>query len=66
MSKVALQALIGTALVDQEFCTDLLNGKRPLVLVEFDLTAAEREAALATEADSFKEFAVRLCDWLAA
>ncbi len=66
MSKTALQALIGTALVDQEFCEDLMNGKRPVVLADFDLTDAEREAALAMKVDSVKEFAIGLCEWLAA
>jgi hypothetical protein len=64
MSRTALQVLIGTALVDQEFCEDLLNGKRPVILAEFDLTTAEREAALAVETDSIKGFAVGLCERL--
>jgi hypothetical protein len=66
MSKMVLQTLIGTALVNPEFCEDLLNGKRPTILAEFDLTDEEREFALAIETDSVQEFAVGLYEWLAA
>jgi len=65
MSKIVLQTLIGTALVDQRFCKEFLNGKRPTLLAEFDLTDEEREVALAIEADSIQEFAVGLYEWLA-
>ena len=65
MSSTVLQILIGTALVDRDFCEELLNGKRPAILAGFDLTDEEREVVLASEADSIQEFAVGLCEWLA-
>jgi len=51
MSKTALQTLIGTALIDSRFCEELLNGKRPALLAEFDLSEEEREVALIVETD---------------
>jgi len=64
MSKMVLQTLIGSAVIDREFCEELLNGKRPTILAEFDLTDEEREAALAIRTDSIQEFAVGLYEWL--
>ncbi|MFQ6100189.1 MAG: hypothetical protein ACE5OS_02990 [Anaerolineae bacterium] len=61
---MALQTLIGTALIDREFCQELLNGNRPVLLTEFDLTDEEREVVLAVEAESIQEFVVRLYEWL--
>jgi len=58
MSAAALKAIVGTTLVDREFCEELLNGNRPTLLAEFDLTGEEREAILATEAGH-----LRNCDW---
>jgi hypothetical protein len=66
MSKTALQTLIGTALIDRRFCEELLNGKRPALLAEFDLSEEEREVALIVETDSIQEFAVGLYERLAA
>ncbi len=64
MSATALQALIGTALVDREFCEELLNGKRPTLLAEFDLNDEEREVVLTIETDSIREFAIGLYEWI--
>lgn len=64
MSATALQALIGTALVDREFCEELLNGKRPTLLAEFDLSDEEREVVLTIETDSIQEFAIGLYEWI--
>jgi hypothetical protein len=66
MSRMALHVLVGTALTDPDFCDRLLNGGRPTLLAEFDLTAEEREAVLPIEAGSLSEFATRLEEWLAA
>lgn len=66
MSATALQTLIGTALIDREFCKELLNGRRPALLTEFDLTEEEREVVLAIKVDSIQEFAVGLYEWLMA
>ncbi len=64
MSKVALQAVIGTALVDRQFCEEFLDGKRPAILAQFDLTDEERETALAMRSNSIQEFARGMCDWM--
>lgn len=66
MSKMALQALIGTALVDRTFCEELLNGKRPTLLAEFNLTDEERKVALDIKTDCVQKFAVGLYEWLTA
>ncbi len=66
MSKTVLQTLVGTALVDRKFCEEFLNGKRPALVAEFDLTEEERKVALAIKADSIQEFAVGLHEWLTA
>jgi hypothetical protein len=60
MSHRALQRVIGTAVTDPQFCTDLLDGKRRSILEPFDLTAEERHILLAIEAGSLQEFAARL------
>jgi hypothetical protein len=64
MSQMALHTLVGTALIDRKFCADLLNGRRPILLTKFDLTDEEREFVLFIEAESIREFAVQLCEWL--
>ena len=64
MSRTALQTIVGTALVDQTFCEEFLDGKRPAILAKFDLTDEERQAASSIEARSIREFAIGLCDRL--
>jgi hypothetical protein len=64
MSITELKALIGTALIDPEFCETLLSGNRHTSLAEFNLTSEEQKAVLNIETDSIQEFAVRLYDWL--
>ena len=64
MSQIALQSLIGTALIDRDFCKGLLNKKRPALLAGFDLTGEERKIVTAIEAGSIREFADRLYEWL--
>ncbi len=66
MSAIALQTLIGTALVDREFCEELLNGKRPILLADFDVTDEEQEIVLIIKAGSIREFAIGLYEWLTA
>lgn len=66
MSTMALQTLVGIALVDHRFCEELLNGKRDTLLTEFDLTDEEQEAVLAIETDSVQEFTAKLYEWLTA
>jgi hypothetical protein len=64
MSQMALQSLIGAALIDREFCEKLLDGRRPSLLAQFDLTGEEREAVLSIEADSIQKFAEQLYERL--
>lgn len=64
MSHIALNVLVGTAQISCGFRERLLGKDRPAVLAEFDLTNEERGALLAIEANSVKEFAVQLEQWL--
>jgi hypothetical protein len=64
MSETTLHILIGTALTDSEFRHKLLNGKRPSLLAELDLTDTERKTVIGIEAESVREFAVQLCELL--
>lgn len=66
MSNTELRALIGTALLDHEFCKTLLSENRHTSLVEFDLTNKEREIISSIKADSIQEFVIRLYEWLTA
>ena len=66
MSATELKTIIGTVLIDRKFCEALLNEKRHVSLMEFDLTDEEQEVILNIEADSIQESAVRLYDWLTA
>ena len=64
MSMTELKTLIGTALIDREFCKALLSEDRHISLTEFNLTNEEREIALNIKAESIQEFAIRLYEWL--
>jgi hypothetical protein len=64
MSQMALQSLIGVALIDHEFCDDLLGSKQPALLDKFDLSDEEREFVTSVKADSIQEFAEQLYEWL--
>ena len=66
MSNTELKALIGTALIDHEFCKTLLGENRHTSLAEFDLANEEREVILSIKADSIQEFVTRLYEWLTA
>ncbi len=56
-----IDALIWRAFTDAAFRKGLLNGSRPELVKAMDLTAEEREAVLAVEADSLEAFACALC-----
>lgn len=64
MSRTTMKCLIGTALVDRDFCEDLLDGGRSQVLSGFDLTREEREVITSLEANSIQELAGQLHEWL--
>jgi hypothetical protein len=59
-----LQALIGRALTEPDFCKALLNGGRDACLDAFALTREEREVARAIEADDLQAYAHRLNAWI--
>lgn len=64
MSHVNLKQLVGTALVDREFCDGLLNGKRAALLAGFDLTPEEHEVVVSLQTQSVQELATCVYDWL--
>ncbi len=64
MPAQAVQAIIGNALIDDDFCKALLNGSRGRVLQSFDLSGEEVEAIMAIRADSLEQFAGELHQWL--
>lgn len=66
MAHIALHSMVATALVDLEFCAKLLNGQRPKIITEFDLTDTEKEVVLGIRADTIEEFAAGLVEWLEA
>ena len=56
-----IDALIWRAFTDTSFRRGLLNGGRVDLVNAMNLTAEEREAVLAVEADSLEAFAGALC-----
>ena len=56
-----IDALIWRAFTDAGFRKGLLNGGRPELVDAMGLTAEEKEAVLAVEADSLEAFAGALC-----
>ncbi|HHH42099.1 MAG TPA: hypothetical protein ENK56_08865 [Chloroflexi bacterium] len=64
MSYQALEMLVGEAIIDQEFRSRLLNGQRPHILQQYDLTPEERRMLLSIQANSLEEFAACIYHWL--
>jgi hypothetical protein len=64
MSQLMLKRLVGLALLDQEFCDGLMNGKRSALIAGFDLTEEEQEIVTSLESGSIREFAGSLCKWM--
>jgi hypothetical protein len=64
MSQIALQSLIGAALIDHDFCEELLGRKQLTLLNKFDLSDEERNTVTSIQADSIQEFAEQLHEWL--
>ncbi len=56
-----IDALIWRAFTDAAFQKGLLNGSRPELVDAMNLTAEEKQAVLAVEADSLESFAGALC-----
>jgi len=66
MSAMAIHTLVGTALIDREFCKELLNGKRASLLETCGLSDEEQSLVSAIEAQTIQEFTAGLCRWLPA
>jgi len=64
MSHLALRRLIGAALVDRDVSHGLMNGKRSVLMAEFDLTEEERQVVASLESDSVRELASTVHVWL--
>lgn len=62
----ALQTLLGTAMIDGQFCELLLNGGRQELLPKFKLTDEEHCFLLDIKADSLQGFAAAVDQWLSA
>ena len=63
MSQQALQAIVGTAIIDREFRQTLLSSSEKAV-AGFDLTLEEFQAITAIQAKTFEEFAGELHQWI--
>jgi hypothetical protein len=59
-----LQALVGRALVDDEFRCGLLNGHRRECIAEFALSADEERAVARIDAPDLTSFAAQLDGWI--
>ena len=62
----ALQTLLGTAMINGQFCELLLNGSRQELLPKFKLTDEEHCFLLDIKADSLQSFAAAVDQWLSA
>lgn len=62
----ALQILLGTAMIDGQFCESLLNGGRQELLPKFKLTDEEHRFLLGIKANSLQGFAAAVDQWLSA
>jgi hypothetical protein len=60
----ALQTLLGTAMIDGQFCELLLNGRRQELLPKFKLTDEEHRFVLGIKADSLQGFAAAVDQWV--
>jgi len=60
VSEHTLQKIVGTAITDQRFRNDFLNGGRQRLLSQFDLSEEEAALLLAIRADSLEGFAAEL------
>lgn len=58
----SIDALIWRAFTDVSFREGLLNGSRAQLVDAMDLTADQKRAVLAVEADSLETFAAALCE----
>jgi hypothetical protein len=64
VSHEALQAIVGTALIDKEFRQAMLNGSRDRAIEQFELSPDEREVVMSIEAGTLEQFAWQLHNWI--
>ena len=64
MSYEAIQAIVGTAILDKRFLHDLLNSKREQAIARFDLSPEEHRVITAICAETLEQFAYQLDDWI--
>jgi hypothetical protein len=64
VSHEALQAIVGTALIDKDFRQAMLNGSRAMAIEQFELSPEEREAVMSIEAATLEQFAWQLHNWI--
>ena len=64
MTYERLQSLIGTAVIDAEFCRALLNGGRCQAIESFHLTPEEAAAVMAIRANNIEQFAAQVHHWI--
>jgi hypothetical protein len=64
MSIHGIHEVIGTAIIDRDFCRTLLSGDRAALLAAFELSPEERSMLLDIQADSLQGFAQHVYDWV--
>ncbi len=62
----AVPTLLGTAMIDGQFCERLLNGQRQELLPKFKLTDEEHRFVLGIKVDSLQGLAAAVDQWLSA
>lgn len=60
MSKIALQKIVGKAVISDNFRAGLLNGRRAELIDGFDLEPHERNQILSIQAQTLAEFAAEI------
>ncbi len=61
-----LEEVIGQAIIDREFCAELLTERRAQLLGQFELSSEEKRVLMSIRADTLESFAGQLHDWIEA
>ncbi len=64
MAYAELEEVVGHAIIDRNFCDDLLNGSRAQALSRFNLSPEEKQALMSIRAESLQSFAGQLAGWM--
>jgi hypothetical protein len=64
MTYFMLNAILTRALLDAQFCKDILNGKRHERISEYELTPLEKKAILSIEAENVDQFIHQITNWM--